>query len=554
MWYCPRASLEYVLSRIALPQHDTPEGLGTRGRLLGVQKAAYSWVHIDGLPPFCDGVPAGEEFSESKSARFDWDLKGSVINGVVSAIRALGREPTKVEDYNRYYILRKRPGTAARWREDSEFARQRLDGVNPFLIERIRQIPSNFGLTEQVAAPVLAPLGLTVERLLGEGRLYLVDFESLQDVPIVVGRFLAAAVAAFFVDEAGILAPLAIQLGQDAQSAGVLFTPKDGEWLWLLAKSFVQSADASYHELVSHLTRTHLVTETCWVAMNRTMAPTHPLHELLRPHFTDTIAINTAARGKLIAPGGPIDKAIAVGSEGGFWLVDKAWKRWTFGETEPLGDLARRDVNDLPGYHYRDDARRIYATISKYVDELLRVFYRSDEDVRGDAELQAWAAELVSPTGGQIRGLPGGGKLERFKDLHAIVLGVVWTVSAEHSAVNNGQFDQFGYVPNSPGALYLPPPKSKIPMNNEAFTYALPPELAVDDQIALVHLLSMPTHHPLGQYPTQFFQDVKPAQLVVDRFRARLDQDTLAIRERNLSLDVPYRYLDPSIIGRSVAI
>ncbi len=554
MWYCPSASLEYVLSRISLPQHDTAEGLGTRGRLLGVQKAAYRWVHIDGLPPFCDGVPAGEEFSESKSRRFDWDLMGSVINGVVSVVRAFGREPKKVEDYNRYYILRKRPGTSSRWREDSEFARQRLDGVNPFLIERIRQIPSNFGLTEQVAAPVLAPLGLTVERLLGEGRLYLVDFESLQDVPIVVGRFLAAAIAAFFVDEAGMLAPLAIQLGQDAQSAGVLFTPKDGEWLWLLAKSFVQSADASYHELVSHLTRTHLVPETCWVAMNRTMAPTHPLHELFRPHFTDTIAINTAARGKLIAPGGPIDKAIAVGSEGGFWLVDKAWKRWTFGETEPLLDFARRDVNDLPGYHYRDDARRIYATLSKYVDELLRVFYRSDEDVRGDTELQAWAAELVSPTGGQIRGLPGGGKLERFKDLHAIVLGILWTVSAEHSAVNNGQFDQFGYVPNSPGALYLPPPKSKIPMNNEAFTYALPPELAVDDQIALVHLLSMPTHHPIGQYPTQFFQDVKRAQLVVDRFRARLDQDTLAIRERNLLLDVPYRYLDPSIIGRSVAI
>jgi arachidonate 15-lipoxygenase len=547
--------LEYALSRISLPQHDTPEGLGSRGRLLGVQRAAYGWVHIDGLPPFCDGVPAGEEFSESKSARFDWDLRGSVINGVVSIVRAFGREPKKVEDYNRYYVLRQRPSSAARWREDREFARQRLDGVNPFLIERVKQIPANFALTEEVAAPVLAPLGLTVAQLLGEGRLYLVDFESLSDVPIVVGRFLEPAIAAFFVDEAGVLAPLAIQLGQDPKAAGgVLFTPADDPWLWLLAKTFVQCADASYHEIVSHLVRTHLVPETCWVAANRTLAPTHPIHVLLRPHFTDTIAINTAARGKLIAPGGPIDKAIAVGSEGGLWLVDKAWKRWTFGETEPLADFARRDVNDLPGYHYRDDARRLYATISMYADELLRVFYHSEEDVRGDTELQAWAAELVSPTGGQIRGLPGGGKVERFKDLHAIVLGILWTVSAEHSAVNNGQFDQFGYVPNSPGALYLPAPKRKIPMNNEAFTYALPPELAVDNQIALVHLLSMPTHHPLGQYPSQFFQDVKPAQLVVDRFRARLDQDTLAIRARNETLDVPYRYLDPTIIGRSVAI
>lgn len=543
------------MSRICLPQHDSPEGRGTRGRLLGVQRSLYDWMHVDGLPPFVKGLPEPEQFSETKHSRMDWDIKGAVLDGVVSGIRLLTSKPDSVSDYDRYYTFMKEPGVAKRWRHDAEFARQRLNGINPFLIRRLKALPAKLPVTQDLVAPVLARQGVTLQQLLDQGRLYIVDFADLADCPKVVGRFQEAAIALFYVDDQVRLMPLAIQLGQDSTRAPVIFTPADEPWLWTMAKAFVSCADGTYHELVSHLTHTHLVMESFWVAASRTLSPTHPLHVLLKPHFMDTIAINYAARNELIVPGGPIDEAIAVGSEGAYWLVDKAWTAWDWSVTDPLADIAARDVGEIPRYWYRDDMKRLYAVLGTYAEELLRVFYKGDDDVKQDPELQAWMAELVSADGARIQGLPlVDGKLARFADLQEIVQRVLWTVSGEHSAVNNGQYDQFGYIPNTPGAMWLPAPRDRSPLTEGTFAYALPPELAVDQQLTLVHLLSMPTTHPLGRYPDGFYQDVPAAQAAVDRFRARLDRVTIEIRDRNRELEVPYVYLDPATVSRSIAI
>ena len=69
-----------------------------------------------------------------------------------------------------------------------------------------------------------------------------------------------------------------------------------------------------------------------------------------------------------------------------------------------------------------------------------------------------------------------------------------------------------------------------------------------------MHLLSERTLTPLGQYPEDFFQGVVPARLAIDRFRGRLDDIGREIIERNRNLDVPYEYLEPWVVGRSIAI
>ena len=154
-----------------------------------------------------------------------------------------------------------------------------------------------------------------------------------------------------------------------------------------------------------------------------------------------------------------------------------------------------------------------------------------------------------------MKGLPvTNGKVAGFADLHEIVRQVIYLVSAEHAAVNNGQYDQFGFIPNTPGAMYLPAPKTKDPSSEALFTYALPPMKAVDEQITLVHLLSEPTITPLGSYPREFFEESKAAALAVDRFRSSLDDITVAIDERNTHIPVPYTNLRPPEVGRSIAI
>lgn len=539
-----------------LPQHADWQDRAERARALARQREDYVWVHMPGQPPFCKGVPAGEAFSRAKRRSMAWDVAGTMADFALSAVVRFGRKSDTVRSFDRFYPLQRLPDVATRWTTDREFARQRINGINPTLIRLADHIPEKFPVTDETVRGLL-PEGQSLGRLLGERRLFIVDYAPLEGLRKVMGRFQEAPIGLFWRDDDGHLMPLALQLGQSPAVAPVIFTPKDEHWLWLTARTHFQCADGTYHEVVAHLTRTHLVMETFWVAAARTLPPQHPLHVLLRPHFTGTIEINHEARGTLIAPGGPIDETIAIGAEGSLTLVGKEYETWSFDRFEPYRELESRGVlskSVLPDYFYRDDALAFYEAIKRFTGEVIGHYYRSDDDIRQDEELQAWMRELVSRDGGRVAGLPlDGDRLHRVEDLHRIVAQVIFLTAIEHSAVNNGQFDQFGYIPNSPGALYLPPPTDRDARSEANFVYALPAAKQVEAQILMVHLLSDETLTPLGSYPPDFFVGVPAVRGAVDRFRADIADIGREIARRNAELTVPYRYLDPPFVARSIA-
>ncbi len=547
------------MKSVQLPQYASQQASTRRARALFVQREAYRWVHAPGQPPFCKGVPAGEAFTKTKAFLMDWDIGRTLADLALAAVIRFGRSDATIASFTRYYPLQRLPDVARkqRWQRDEDFARQRINGINPGLIKLAQEIPKKFPVTDDLLRGVL-PAGETLAKLLDERRLFLVDYEALQGLERVTGRFQVAAIGLFWRDSRGQLMPLAIQLGQSEREAPVIFTPADEKWLWLMARTHLQCADGTYHEIVAHLLRTHLVMETFWVAAARALPPDHPLYVLLRPHFTGTIELNSEARSKMIAPGGPIDEAIAIGAEGSLTLIGQEYGHWSFADYDPYVDMERRGVLNaeiLPDYYYRDDALRFYDAIRKYVESVLRYYYRSDEDVQNDSELQSWIVELISDDGGRVRGLPvENGKLNTFRDLHQIIAQILFLCSIEHAAVNNGQYDQFGFIPNTPGALYLPPPTDKSPRSEANLVYALPPAKAVGEQILLVHLLSLATLTPLGTYPEDFFVGVGGVRSALDYFRADLADIERDIADRNARLAVPYRYLDPSLVGRSIAI
>lgn len=135
-----------------------------------------------------------------------------------------------------------------------------------------------------------------------------------------------------------------------------------------------------------------------------------------------------------------------------------------------------------------------------------------------------------------------------------MVSRIIFNCSVEHAAVNNGQYDQLGWIPNTPGAMFLPPPRDRTPVSESYFVYALPEGLAVGEQLTLVHLLSKRSHRPLGTYPDTFFLDQEEARNAVDRFRARIEDIGRDIQARNLQLPVPYLYLQPWLVSRSIDI
>lgn len=505
------------------------------------------------------------DFPTSKKARLALLRYRKQFNeGIVRALSWRGSPGEGA--FERFYRLMKQPDVVrSRWSTDVEFARQRLTGVNPMSLRRhrAREAPVPDAVVE-AADRFLAASGTTarVRDLVPGKRLYRCDYPELAADRIqryVKNRehpgTLAAPTSWFWVDDDGRLMPLAIQLHPPGGGDDPVFTPLSPKWAWMSARAHAQSADAHLHEGYYHLVETHLVNEAIAVAMYRQLHPDHPVRQLLGDHYEDNLAIDSAARGHLLAPGGPIDRGLAAGVAGVLDAARMRFTDWKWSERTLREDLRRRGVDrDLADYHYRDDALAVHEAIERYVAAVMSPWYRTDRDVAEDPELRAWLAEVADEARGNVPGFPAA--VHEKDDLFKLLAELIFRAGPQHAAVNNGQFDSYGWIPNAPGYLRGPLPTGGEP-SEEAFWQAMPevgPSLA---QMGMVWVLSAPTKRSILQAGGShaFAADVCfEAGEAVAAFRRRLQAISSAIDARNAGMAVPYRYLDPVNISRSTDI
>ena len=204
------------------------------------------------------------------------------------------------------------------------------------------------------------------------------------------------------------------------------------------------------------------------MATMRNIPDAHPLHKLLHPHFRHTIGINSSARQILISKGGIIDKTFSIGGEGKEMLMQRASMVYDVQGANIKENTKKRGVDDpnlLPDYYFRDDGILIWNAIESYVTKIIGIFYESDADVKEDTEVQDWADDIHSNAfPGYYNASCGHGfpkEMESRADLIHYCTLIMFTGSAQHAAINFGQFDIYGYAPNSPFALRKPPPTEK---------------------------------------------------------------------------------------------
>lgn len=469
--------------------------------------------------------------------------------------------PTSLKDYRKLFAYIELPEIADTFQSDESFAWLRVAGPNPVMIERMTAIDPRFPVTEAQYQAVMGSAD-SLAAAIEAGRVYLADYGILDGAlggsfgtNPQVQKYLYAPLALFAVPtEGGLLRPVAIQCGQNPQRYPVI-TPADGDPAWLTAKTIVQIADVNFHEAVSHFARTHLLIEPFVVATHRRLSATHPVFQLLVPHFQGTLAINDSAKDKLVAARGGVNRLLSATIDTSRVLIVKGFLGRGFNADMFPKRLRDRGVDDpqrLPIYPYRDDGLLIWEAIHHWVTDYLQLYYASDAAVQEDDELQSWAAELVSFEGGRVPefGDRGTGTLETLSYLIDAVTMLIFTASAQHAAVNFPQNGIMSFAPAMPTAGYAPAtPKEAPPPDWLDF---LPPLDQAQAQLNLLYLLGSVYFTKLGYYEADHFSDPNVAE-PLKAFQGRLEDINLKIDQRNR--DRPkYDYLRPSNIPQSINI
>ena len=104
----------------------------------------------------------------------------------------------------------------------------------------------------------------------------------------------------------------------------------------------------------------------------------------------------------------------------------------------------------IEDYPFAVDGLEIWSAIKTWVEDYCSYYYKTDEIVQKDSELQAWWKELREVGHGDKKDEPWWPKMQTRQDLTESCTTVIWIASALHAAVNFGQYPYAGYLPNRP--------------------------------------------------------------------------------------------------------
>ena len=452
-----------------------------------------------------------------------------------------------------------------------------------------------FPITDAIFQSVIGDKTKTLRQAALEHRLYVVDYAKHHKAKVdkVFGeqRYLGAPIALFYWNSnppegyppvtehqgpnSGVLQPVAIQIEQnyDPETCPIL-TPNDAAnandpngLKWQLGKFFVNVAGAVDHESVAHLGDCHIVPEAMAVATNRQFSSNHPIYRLLKPHFQFMININTDARHSLIVPGGVVATNVGPAIEVTLGILGESRQAWQWDENNPKRIFKERGLDKLPDFPFRDDTMLLWNAIEKFVDQYLKIYYNSYNDLVNDNELQAWINELVSPKYADFKGLNGLKKTDNPKQpymiddieyLVQIVSHIIYIVGPQHASVGYAQYPLMSYMPCVAGTIYQPPPtrSTELKTQQDLMKWYPPLDVALYT-FSFEYLLSEIQSDKLGHYrknPREsYFKDSR-VDAIEAEFQDNLALAEIEIRKRNKTRAVPYELQLPSQVPNSVCI
>ncbi|MEB3198389.1 MAG: lipoxygenase family protein [Candidatus Sericytochromatia bacterium] len=235
--------------------------------------------------------------------------------------------------------------------DDAAFAAMRLQGPNPFLLQRVQ-----------------------------EGR-YEVDFG-----PHFAG--IMEPVVGTFVVEGEQFRVASIRRGDR------LSRPGDADWE--RAKFVFNALDARFTVFLRHLAHTHLITGQAYAISTLALPAQHALRPFLDFFTYGTLVVNDFAFKLLVTPASYFIQSNFITGEQVGRAFENFVPSYRLNQLIPRKDIAERGIDGIPHHPYVAIAPRIWDTFEAFVRNHVGPVYRDDAAVAADAALQAWYTQLVA--------------------------------------------------------------------------------------------------------------------------------------------------------------
>nr|XP_057913210.1 hydroperoxide isomerase ALOXE3-like [Doryrhamphus excisus] len=544
-------------------EDDHPMLIEHRKKELASKQSLFKWnVMKEGLPFHADfntlNVPAEVRMTVARRGQSKMTFLMCALELKMKGMLGSEESWENIDDMKK--ILWNRKTTLSEyvsqhWNEDDFYGYQFLNGMNPNMIKRCSALPPNFPVTEEMVKPFLEE-GSTLDNEIQKGNIFLYDQKKMNGIP---GRMfngvrlqVSAGLCLFYLNPEKKLKPIAIQLQQQPSEDNPIFLPSDSETDWLLAKFFIKNTDMMDHQANHHFKDTHFLSEVWVTSLIRNFPVIHPIYKFLIPHFRWILHINALARDILFGPDGPF-VSCTIGLDGTFEAMARSHAELTYSKLCFPENIAARGLESIPNFYYRDDGLQLWDMINSFVKAVVGHFYRSDIEVVKDSELQGWIHEIFTRCflGNKSSGFP-----ESFQNVEEVVkfiTMVIFTVSAQHSAINSGQFDYQSFIPNGCTSVRKLPPTVKGQSSMKTYLETLPNIGESVKIVSLVYVLSLKYMDfvALGSYPEERFQEPEIQEMAKD-FRAQLSKLTDVINARNAQITVPYMYMNPVRVENGV--
>lgn len=201
----------------------------------------------------------------------------------------------------------------------------------------------------------------------------------------------------------------------------------------------------------------------------------------------------------------------------------------------------------IEDYPYAVDGLEIWSAIKTWVEDYCSFYYKTDQTVLQDSELQSWWKDVREKGHGDKKDAPWWPKMGTRAELIETCTIIIWVASALHAAVNFGQYPYGGYLPSRPGMSRRFIPKPGTPEYDElksnpekTFLKTITSQLQSILGLSLIEILSRHTADEvfLGQRETPEWTKDEEALKAFGRFGKKLEE----IEEKIMRMNADQRW------------